>query len=99
MLWRLNKEELITFAKEHLRLLLNYDEKNNSKWVETLGIYLKNNSGLQESAKELHIHPNTMSYRIKRIQEILGIDLHKFENKLNLAISYKIYKHIANKFK
>ncbi|GAB6098195.1 hypothetical protein JCM16358_00740 [Halanaerocella petrolearia] len=38
-----------------------------------------------------------MRYRIKRIQEIIGLNLNDFENQLNLAIAYKINKFILAK--
>ncbi|WP_268794128.1 helix-turn-helix domain-containing protein [Selenihalanaerobacter shriftii] len=64
------------------------------EWVETLGSFLEEGGSIQKAAERLHIHPNTMSYRIKRIQDILNVNLQDFEVKLNLAIAYKIYKFI-----
>lgn len=94
LLWQLEREELEEFVDEFLSELIKYDRENNTKWVETLGIYLETGCSVQESAKELPIHPNTMRYRINRIQEILKVDLQDFELRNNLVTAYKINKFI-----
>ncbi|MBM7556415.1 PucR family transcriptional regulator [Halanaerobacter jeridensis] len=95
LLWQLDKEQLADFVDEFLADLLDYDQNNNTNWIETLGVYLKTGGSIQQSANLLPIHPNTMRYRINRIQEILGVDLHDFEVRSNLAIAYKINKFIT----
>lgn len=95
LLWQLDKEQLAEFVDEFLAKLIAYDQNNNTNWIETLGVYLKTGGSIQQSANLLPIHPNTMRYRINRIQEILGVDLQDFEVRSNLAIAYKINKFIT----
>ncbi|MFR0585134.1 CdaR family transcriptional regulator [Lactobacillus porci] len=40
----------------------------------TLLIYLKNNGHVSQAADELHIHRNTLKYRLKRFKELTGLD-------------------------
>jgi hypothetical protein len=62
-----------------LNPLLIYDEENNAELLKTLQIFLLDcNSSIHESAKMLFIHPNTMKYRLKRIEEILGYSFEKY---------------------
>ncbi|WP_018661361.1 CdaR family transcriptional regulator [Heyndrickxia acidiproducens] len=42
--------------------------------LETLQAYLANNLSLKETALELHVHINTLHYRLKQITEVTGID-------------------------
>ena len=95
LLWQLDHEQLADFVDEFLAELIDYDQNNNTNWIETLGVYLKTGGSIQQSANLLPIHPNTMRYRINRIQEILGVDLQDFEVRSNLAIAYKINKFIT----
>jgi len=94
LLWKINKEELKEFTTEYLTKLIKYDKGNSTEWLDTLGVYLEEGGSIQQAAKRLFIHPNTMSYRVKRIKEILGIDLQDQEVQLNLLAAYKICKYI-----
>lgn len=94
LLWKLNQDELKEFTIEYLAKLIEYDKGNSTEWLDTLGVYLEEGGSIQQAAKRLFIHPNTMSYRVKRIKEILGIDLQDQEVQLNLLAAYKICKYI-----
>lgn len=74
--------ELNTFCKEFLGDLIAYDEKNNDVLTETLHMYLKSNCVVVETAKKLFIHSNTVSYRLKKIQNIIKHDLSTLEFRL-----------------
>jgi hypothetical protein len=43
---------------------------------ETLRSYIANDLSLGDTAEQLHVHKNTIGYRVRRIQEITGLDLH-----------------------
>lgn len=42
--------------------------------VETLTEYLRYSRNRQRAAKTLHIHPNTLDYRLQRVTQITGMD-------------------------
>ncbi|GAB7387708.1 PucR family transcriptional regulator [Bacillaceae bacterium] len=52
--------------------LLAYDIRNNSQLALTLYIYLRENRSWQHTAQTLHIHKQTLVYRIRRIEQITG---------------------------
>ncbi len=41
---------------------------------QTLGVFLASGSDRRASAEALHIHPNTLDYRLRRIEELTGLD-------------------------
>jgi sugar diacid utilization regulator len=45
------------------------------EWVRTLSAYLDHRGSLLHAAKQLHLHRNSLAYRIKRILELLEVDL------------------------
>src|SRR5690606_36064806 len=42
--------------------------------METLKVYLQENQSMKETAHRMHIHKNTLHYRLKQIKEKTGID-------------------------
>ncbi|WP_234396996.1 helix-turn-helix domain-containing protein [Bacillus massiliglaciei] len=56
-----------------LMKLKKYDEKNQTDLLDTLTVYLDCDGNLNDASKILHIHVNTMNYRLKRIIEISSI--------------------------
>lgn len=73
-----------------VKKLLDYDYKNKTQLTETLKIYLDKNENPTETANYLHIHVNTLSYRLKRITEITGIDLSKPNQKFMVYLDLKL---------
>lgn len=65
---RTRKSPLLYPLKEH-------DREHKSDFVQTVAVYLSLNSNLKESAAYLHIHTNTLMYRLNRIAEITGKSL------------------------
>ncbi len=61
------------YSPEFARLL-NYDRQHGTDYVDTLRVYLKSQNVLTAS-KQLHIHRNTMNYRLQKIEEIIGCSL------------------------
>ena len=90
LLTSISHEQLADFCREYLDELIAFDEKNELSLLTTLHMYLKENGDFNVTAKKLFIHPNTLRYRIKKIEEILDLDLEKYENIINLLVALKI---------
>lgn len=84
------KDELRAFATQILGNLDAYDAKHNSELVKTLRAYLQNNCSQKLTAEALFVHPNTLAYRLKRIEEIGGVDLGNAADLLDLELAFKI---------
>ncbi|MGM0603360.1 MAG: PucR family transcriptional regulator [Bacillota bacterium] len=79
------------FYNSYLEELINYDDKNNTELVNTLEALSRNDWNMKEAAEEIYIHYNTMKYRVKRIEEIMDIDLQDPDEKFNLTFSLKLF--------
>ncbi|WP_340020860.1 helix-turn-helix domain-containing protein [Paenibacillus sp. FSL K6-1096] len=55
--------------------LKEHDREHKSDLLRTLAVYLSLDGNLKESAAFLHIHANTLMYRLNRIAEITGRSL------------------------
>ncbi|WP_025691132.1 PucR family transcriptional regulator [Paenibacillus zanthoxyli] len=58
-----------------LNPLKEHDRVHKTDFVKTVAAYLTFNGNLKESAAFLHIHTNTLMYRLNRISEITGKNL------------------------
>jgi len=57
---------------------------------QTLGAYLATNGSPTDAAGRLHLHRNTVLYRLGRIEDLLGVDLRDAEVRLALHLALKI---------
>jgi len=60
---------------ETLGALLDADRNGNSELTHTLRVYLEKDRRLAETARALHVHVNTLRYRVERISSLLSVDL------------------------
>ncbi|MCR4435707.1 MAG: helix-turn-helix domain-containing protein [Clostridiales bacterium] len=93
-----SKEELLDFCHPSLLSLIEYDKINNTTYVQSLHTYITNDKRKVESADYLHIHRNTMNYRISKIKNIMKVDLDDRDLLFHLNISFKILEYV-NKMK
>lgn len=82
--------ELQEFYNDTIGTLLNEDPKRELMY--TLKVYFENNEVIKATSDELYIHVNTLKYRLKRIEQITGLNLKKVEDKVRLFIGLKIYE-------
>lgn len=55
------------------------DQENHTELYETLRLYLLCENNVTMAAKQLHIHRNTMVYRLKQIKDIIEVDVNDNE--------------------
>jgi DNA-binding PucR family transcriptional regulator len=48
------------------------DERMGDELIETLGTYLGSRQNIRETARRMHLAPRTVSYRLERIEELIG---------------------------
>ncbi|NDZ97066.1 PucR family transcriptional regulator [Streptomyces sp. SID6673] len=69
--------------------LAETDRRTGSEFVTSLRVYLDRFGDVRSAASTLHIHPNTLRYRIRRLQEITGMDLDDPATRLVVALSLR----------
>lgn len=92
LLSHMSLEQLDDYYKEYLAVLIEYDEKNDTNFIETLHVYFQQNGDLNLTAEKLFQHANTLRYRLKKMEELLETDLKQLENRINLSVACKIFK-------
>lgn len=77
------------YVHSGIESLRSYDAEHASELLKTLKALLDYDCQTKEVIKKLHIHPNTLSYRVQRIQEISGIDLKSMSDKVTCYLYLK----------
>nr|WP_194246962.1 helix-turn-helix domain-containing protein [Brevibacillus borstelensis] len=80
------------YENERLARLKQYDAENQTAMTETLETYLDAAGKVNITANRLHIHINTLSYRLKRIEEIMQVDLEDMNQRVALYLELKLDK-------
>ncbi|MFL0365125.1 helix-turn-helix domain-containing protein [Pseudobacillus sp. 179-B 2D1 NHS] len=82
-------EEVKDFSDEILGPLMDKEEIN-SELEKTLFSYIIMNRSASKTAKKLHIHPNTLYKRLKKIEETLGLALDNHEDFLKIQLAFHL---------
>jgi sugar diacid utilization regulator len=83
-------EELRSFAREVFGNLVEYEEQHHIGLLKTLSAYLRHNGNFQVAGEELHMHRNTVRYRLERIEEISGLKLDRYQDRLMAEVALTI---------
>lgn len=80
------QEELLSFVNEVFQPLRN-EKTKHQLLEETLLVYIEQNGSVGETAKQLHIHVNTLYQRLRKIEEKLTISFQNAEDVLKLQLA------------
>lgn len=81
--------ELRKFYHETLGELAQ-ESSHNMEFITTLEAFFEEHGNLTRTAKRLHVHRNTLLYRMDRIREISGLDLDNPETRLAVHLALRI---------
>ena len=82
--------ELRGFADEVLGKLSAAGSDQAPVYLATLACYFRENASPQRASQVLHVHPNTVTYRIRRVEEITGLDLGSYRDRLMAQVALEI---------
>ncbi len=86
------QQESQLFVKEVFKDLLTDPTIQNAELLETLESYFRHQGNRREMARELYIHYNTVSYRLRRISELTHMSLERPEDRLQLELALYLYQ-------
>lgn len=79
-----------SLIEDTIKPLQMYDENRSATLVLTLRTFYESRFSLTRSARELHVHPNTITYRLRRIHELTGLDPSSPDDLLLLSMGLKL---------
>ncbi|WP_406676253.1 PucR family transcriptional regulator [Moorella sp. ACPs] len=84
------EQELEDYYEETLGVIQKYDAEHNTALMETLATYLYASGDYNRAAENMYIHVNTLRYRLKKIEELLGQDLRRIDVLVNLYTALQV---------
>lgn len=78
------------FTARLLDPLRDYDRRHRADLIETLVAFLDCDGSWTRCAARLHLHVNTLRYRVGRIEQLTGRDLSRLEDKLDFFLALRM---------
>jgi purine catabolism regulator len=82
--------ELRTFVADTLGPLASDPRSGAGVLLDTLDTYLAHGGNASQAAAALHLHRNTLAYRLRRVAQITGLDVDDPEARLRLHLALKV---------
>jgi hypothetical protein len=83
---RMLAEEIV---RDRLSALDDETPASRDRLTETLLAWLRNNGSITDAAEELHVHAQTLRYRMSRLRELLGESLDDPETRYELEFALR----------
>jgi sugar diacid utilization regulator/putative methionine-R-sulfoxide reductase with GAF domain len=80
-------EVLRRFVEETLGPILVYARNHRTPLLPTLEALVAQRWNQRGAGRQLHVHINTMAYRVQRIQDLLGVSLDDAETRVVLSVA------------
>lgn len=98
LLIHIHQEILLDYSEEYLSPLMESDQESGTELIQTLKVYIQHQGIINEVSEALYVHPNTLRNRIKKIEEMTGINFQDPEEFMNLMVAVKILSFMNDRF-
>jgi hypothetical protein len=85
-------EELAGFVQRSLGPVLEYDARRGTDLLGTLAAWYDAGERQTETARRLHVHPNTVAQRLERLSGLLGQDWRDPDRGLDLRLAVQLVR-------
>lgn len=90
-----SKAQLSEYCSPRYMQLLKYDSRNDTNYAATLSAYLECGHDSLRTAEKMHVHRNTIIYRLKRLEELFGIRLDDADELFSIHFTLKILRYLG----
>lgn len=90
---RINQMPIANYISPIILTIRDYDQKHSTDLLNTLNIYIKNLCNPAETTSKLHIHRNSLLYRINKIEELTNASLKDYTTFMHLLISFYMLEY------
>jgi sugar diacid utilization regulator len=84
----LQNDDLRNICHPGLLELIARDKEKNSSYATSLYLYLQHNGDVTATAQAMHVHYNTLKYRLQKIAESLEADITDYSTLLKCKITF-----------
>jgi hypothetical protein len=79
-----------SFCRRLLGPVRAYDQEHHSELLESLRVFLDCSGSWSQAAARLHLHVNTLRYRMGRVEELTARDLSRFPDRVDLFLALEL---------
>jgi PucR family transcriptional regulator, purine catabolism regulatory protein len=87
---------LQSLVDENLESLITYDATHSSELVHSLKVYFEHDRKLTAAADELFIHKHTLTYRLRRVEQISGRSLSRLSDVVQLWLALQAHEIVGS---
>ncbi|MBY6707689.1 helix-turn-helix domain-containing protein [Rhodococcus sp. BP-241] len=80
-------DQVARYADRTLGPVREHDESRGTDLIGTLRAYLGHRQHVGDTAAALHVHPNTVGQRLRRVQTLTGLDLARPDHAMDVAMA------------
>ena len=78
------------FRASLLTPLLDYDADHGTELVRTLRVFLDCSGSWTKAAEAMFVHVNSLRYRMRRVEELTGLDLGSLADQAALLLALRV---------
>ncbi|MDQ7793262.1 MAG: PucR family transcriptional regulator ligand-binding domain-containing protein [bacterium] len=83
--------EVAGFIRDTIGPILKYDREQPADLTRTLAAFLDHGASYREAAKILHVHHNTVRYRLSQVEKMTAMDLGSPQDRFNLHLATRLW--------
>jgi PucR family transcriptional regulator, purine catabolism regulatory protein len=87
-------EVLRTFSSALLGPIMEHDQRKQTDLLETLNRFLESGGNWQSTAAALHVHVNTLRYRLRRIESLTGRSLQETAARVDFFLAIRATREL-----
>ncbi len=89
----LHMPEARLLCSEDALTLQAYDNRHDTNYFDTYYMYLQCDRNVVRASQELHIHRNTLMYRLDKIHDLIRLDEENMPQKVHMLMSMMMLQH------
>lgn len=90
-------DQLSRYADRTLGPIRSHDERRGTNLIETLRTYFAHDLDAGNTARALHVHPNTVAQRLRRVRALTGLDLNHPPQSMEIAVALTLYEIVQTR--
>lgn len=91
-----DKSALREYVNDTVEPLYEYDQRNQGDLVKTIRCYLSHNCSIKDVAEEMIVHRNTVNYKVKKAEEVTGMNLSDYNVRFELSLGFMAYEMLKS---
>lgn len=82
---------IVEYIEDWLGPVIEHDKTKSTRLLNTLRCFLENNGNHRETARQLHVHHNTIRYRLSRLSQLTRRDLSEPHLRIQFQLALLMY--------